>query len=182
MSLTTEDLEIFQTQHPEHNLELVKGKIIVMSPSGYESDEVAAEVVAQIRNWVRPRQLGRVTASSAGFRLPNRDRDVRSPDASFVSAERLRRSPRSFADLAPDLMVEVKSPTDSVEDLAAKIAEFLTLGTQVGLLVNPERQMVTVYRLGQEAVTLTNDDVLTVPDVLPGWSVSVSELWPPVFE
>ncbi|MEO0491128.1 MAG: Uma2 family endonuclease [Cyanobacteria bacterium J06635_15] len=180
MSLTTEDLEVFQTQHPDHNLELVKGKIIVMSPSGYESDEVAAEVVAQIRNWVRPRQLGRVTASSAGFHLPNRD--VRSPDASFVSAERLRRSPRSFADLAPDLMVEVKSPTDSVEDLAAKIAEFLTLGTQVGLLVNPERQTVTVYRLGQEAIILTNDDMLTVPDVLPGWSVAVSELWPPVFE
>lgn len=180
MSLTIEDLEAFQIQHPDHNLELVKGKIIVMSPSGYESDEVAAEVVAQIRNWVRPRQLGRVTASSAGFRLPNRD--VRSPDASFVSAERLRRSPRSFADLAPDLMVEVKSPTDSVEDLESKIAEFLTLGTQVGLLVNPDRQTVTVYRLDQEAVTLTNNDVLTVPNVLPGWSVPVSELWPPIFE
>lgn len=59
-------------------------------------------------NWAKPRQLGRVTGSSAGFVLPNSD--ARSPDVSFVLAERLRRSPRSFAELAPDLIVEVKQP------------------------------------------------------------------------
>jgi Uma2 family endonuclease len=60
----------------------------------------------------------------------------RAPDVSFVKAERLRRSPRSFAELAPDLMVEVKSPTDSVAKLRDKIQEFLVLGTQVGILIN----------------------------------------------
>lgn len=182
MLLTQADLQTFQAQYPDHRLELVNGKVIVMSPSGYESDEVAAESIRLLGNWVRPRKLGRVAASSAGFRLPNDSRDVRAPDASFVSAERLRRSPQSFAELAPDLMVEVKSPTDSLEELEAKIAEFLSLGTQAGLLIDPEARTVTVYRPGQPASVLRDDDVLRLPEVLPGWEVTVSDLWPPVFE
>ena len=153
-----------------------------MSPSGYESDEVAAEAVRLLGNWVRPRRLGRVAASSAGFRLPNTNHDVRSPDASFVSAERLRRSPKSFAELAPDLMVEVKSPTDRLADLESKISEFLSLGTQIGLLIDPQQQTVTLYRSEQTTVTLGNEDILTIPELLPGWEVPVVDLWPPVFE
>lgn len=182
MLLSQTDLEAFQAQHPDHRLELVNGQVIVMSPSGYESDEVAAEAIRLLGNWVRPRRLGRVAASSAGFRLPNANRDVRAPNASFVSAERLRRSPQSFAELAPDLMVEVKSPTDSLEALEAKILEFLLLGTQVGLLIDPETRTIAVYRAGQPTVVLDNEDRLTVPDVLPGWEVSVADLWPLVFE
>ena len=105
--------------------------------------------------WVMPRKLGRVTGSSAGFKLPNAD--TRAPDVSFVQAERLRRAPRSFAQLAPDLMVEVKSPTDSLKKLKAKIQDFLSLGTNVGILINPETKTVKIYRSGQETVTLTNN-------------------------
>lgn len=179
-SLTAKDLEKLQAHHPDYRMELVEGEIVVMSPSGYESDEVAAEVIRVLGNWVRPRKLGRVAASSAGFRLPNSN--VRAPDASFVAAERLRLSPRSFAELAPDLIVEVKSPTDSLEDLEAKIAEFLALGTQAGILINPETQTVKIFRAEEAPITLTNDDRLTLPDLLPGWEVAVAELWPPVFE
>ncbi len=151
-----------------------------MSPSGYESDEVAAEMVAQLRNWVRPRKLGRTEASSAGFRLPNSD--LRAPDASFVLAERLRRRPKSFAQLAPDLTVEVKSPSDNLEDLRAKIQEFLSLGTQVGLLLNPDERIVEVYNFGQEAIILRDGDILTVPELFPGWEVPIADLWPPEFD
>ncbi|MEM6592703.1 MAG: Uma2 family endonuclease [Cyanobacteria bacterium P01_C01_bin.73] len=182
MLLSQADLASIQAQYPDHRLELVNGKVIVMSPSGYESDEVAAEAIRLLGNWVRPRRLGRVAASSAGFRLPNANQDVRAPDASFVSAERLRRSPQSFAELVPDLMIEVKSPTDSLDELEAKISEFLSLGTQVALLINPQTQTVAVYRAEQPAVILANQDRLTLPDILPGWEVSVAELWPLVFE
>ena len=85
---------------------------------GYAGRFAVEEFGAQLRNWVKPRQLGRVTGAGAGFNLPNSD--TRAPDVSFVKAERLRRSPRSFAELAPDLMVEVKSPTDSLKGLRTK--------------------------------------------------------------
>jgi Uma2 family endonuclease len=81
MSLTVQDLEKMQQQYLHYRMELVKGNIIVMSPSGYESAEVAAEMIAQLHNWVRPRKIGRVAASSAGFRLPNSN--LRAPDASL---------------------------------------------------------------------------------------------------
>ncbi|WGV24704.1 Uma2 family endonuclease [Halotia branconii] len=180
MSLTIQDLEKMQQQYPDYRMELVQGNIIVMSPSGYESDEVAAEMIAQIRNWVKPRKLGRVAASSAGFRLPNSN--LRAPDASFVLAERLRRSPKSFAQLAPDLTVEVKSPSDDLEQLRAKIREFLSLGTRVGILINPDDRTVEVLSSETEPVILRNKDVLTVPDLLPGWKVQISDLWSPEFD
>jgi Uma2 family endonuclease len=177
--LTIEDLEKIQAQLPEYRMELVEGEVRIMSPSGYESDEVATELSRQLGNWVRPRKLGRVTGSSAGFVLPNSD--TRAPDVSFVEAERLRQSPRSFAELAPDLMVEVKSPTDSVTALRDKIDAFLAQGTQVGILIHPEQRWVEVRRSGRQPEVFRDGDVLTVPDVLPGWEVAIAELWSPIF-
>ena len=181
MLLTVKDLERVQTQlGSDYRVELVDGRITVMSLSGYESDEVAFRFGRRLADWVEPARVGRVTGSSAGFTLP--DSNTRVPDVSFVRAERLRRAPRSFAELAPDLMVEVKSLSDSVNDLEKKISNFLQQGTQVGILVNPEDCTVRVFRSGEEFVTLRDGDRLTIPDLLPGWSVAVSELWSPVFD
>lgn len=178
MSLTVKDLKNLQAHYPDYRMELVDGKIVVMSPSGYESDEVAFRVGGKLWNWIEPRQLGRVTGSSAGFNLTN----TRTPDVSFIRAERLPRSPRGYATIPPDLMVEVKSPTDKVDELREKIDEFLAQGTIVGILVNPDDRTVEIRRPDQAPILLQDSDVLTVPDVLPGWEVPVSELWPPVFE
>ncbi len=178
--LSRQDLVQLQSQHPDYRMELVDGQVRVMSPSGYESDEVAVRFTVQLWNWVDPRRLGRVTGSSAGFDLP--ELGVRAPDASFVTAERLRRAPRSFAQLVPDLMVEVKSPTDSIEALEAKILRFLELGAKVGILINPEDETVKLYRLNQATESLTSADLLSVPELLPGWEVRVADLWSPVFE
>lgn len=178
-TLTRKDLEEFQAKHPDYPMELVNGNIIVMSPSGYESDEVAAEVTRVIGNWVKPRRLGRVTGSSAGFDLPNSD--VRAPDVSFVLAERLPRAPRSFAELAPDLIVEVKSPSDSLKSLREKIQNFLSQGTKVGILINPENHRVEIYRSGEDVIVLGDGDILTIPDLLPGFEVAIVDLWSPEF-
>ncbi|NES21352.1 MAG: Uma2 family endonuclease [Symploca sp. SIO3E6] len=178
-TLTRKDLEKLQAEHPEYRMELVDGNVTIMSPSGYESDEVAAEVVRVLGNWTRPRKLGRITGSSAGFELPNSD--VRAPDVSFVLAERMQRTSRSFAELAPDLMVEVKSPSDSMKALRKKIQGFLSQGTKVGILINPEKHRVEIYRPGEEVVVLGDGDVLSIPDLLPGFEVAVSDLWSPEF-
>jgi Uma2 family endonuclease len=91
-------------------------------------------------------------------------------------------SPRSFAQIIPDLIVEVKSASDRIKPIEEKILLFLELGTIVGILVDPDKFTVTVYRLDTAPVVLTNSDILTVPELLPGWELPISELWPPVFE
>lgn len=187
MQLSIKDLErlqeIFVQEHLDYQMELVDGNIIVMGLSDYVSEEIIATFARLLGNWVVPRRLGRVTGSSAGFKLPNATKDLRGPDVSFVSAQRMRRSPRDFADLVPDLMVEVKSKTDRIRPLEEKIQQFLGLGTQVGILVDPDKQTVTIYyRDDRHPVILGNGDAIAVSELLPGWEVPVSELWPPVFE
>lgn len=180
MLLTPKDLEIVQARCPDYRLELVNGEIVIMSPSGYESDKVAMRMSAKLFNWVDERRLGRITGSSAGFTLPNSN--TRVPDVAFVEAKRLRRSPRSFAELAPDLMVEVNSPTDNLTKLREKIDQFLALGIRVGILINPEQRWVEVRRSQQEPTLLKDGEVLTIPELLPGWEVKIEELWSPEFD
>lgn len=181
-SLTVKDLEKLQAQHPDYQMELVDGEILVMSPSGLESDEVAAEIVAQLRNWVRPRRLGRVIASSGGFRLPNDSGDVRAPDAAFILAQKLPRTTENYAELVPDLMFEVKSKSDSMAKLRAKIHQFLELGTKVGILVDPRTRTMEVYRLDCDKIVLKDGDILQVSELLPGWELPVIEVWSPEFD
>jgi Uma2 family endonuclease len=190
---TITDLEQLQTEHPEWQMELVDGSILIMGPSDYVSEEIGAELIRLLGNWIRPRKLGRVTGSSAGFILPmldsengnaadNEKRNLRAPDVSFVRADRLKKSQRDFVELVPDLMVEIKSKSDRLKPLIEKIQLFLELGSQVGILIDPDQLTLTVYRRNQEPIILQNDDKLTLPDLLPGWEVTISELWPPVFE
>ena len=179
MSLTVKELEEIQIAYPDYRMELVEGNIIIMSPSGYESEEVGTEFARILGNWVRPRKLGRITGSSAGFKLPNSD--LRAPDVSFVRADRLKHSTEDYAELVPDLVVEVKSKTDSLDKLRKKIQEFINLGSQIGILINPKIRTVEVSRFG-ETVILKDGDILTLPDLLPGFEVAISEIWSPVFE
>ena len=152
VGLTVKDLEKVQAQFPDYQMELVNGEIILMSPSGYESDEVATRFTVKLGAWVDDRKLGRVTGSSAGFILPNSD--TRSPDVSFVQADRLRRSPRSFAELSPDLIVEVKSPTDSMAGLRTKIDNFIAQGTRVGILIHPEQRWIEIRRADTQPLSV----------------------------
>lgn len=180
--LTIKDLERLQDQLPDYRMELVGGEIIVMSPSGLESDEVALEIGRQLANWVRPRRLGRVIGSSGGYVLPNVDEDVRAPDASFVKAERMPRTTSKYAELVPDLMFEVRSENDTLTKLRNKIQIFLSLGTQVGVLADPRTQTLEVYRSEQGVIRLSNGDILTIPELLPGWEMEVASIWAPEFD
>jgi Uma2 family endonuclease len=184
MSLTVEDLEKVQTQltnaHLDYRTELVDGKIIIMGLSDYVSEEIIARLITFLNLWVLPRKLGRITGSSAGFRLP--DGNLRGPDVSFVPAHKMRQSPRAFAELVPDLTIEVRSVSDNIKPLVEKLQRFIELGSQVGILVDPKNFTVTVYRANSEPIVLTNENTLTIPELLPGWELAISEIWPPSFD
>ena len=179
MVLTINNLEEMQGAYPDYRMELVDGNIIVMSPSGYESEEIGTKFAALLRNWVRPRKLGRITGSSAGFKIS--ETNLLAPDVSFVKAERLKESTEDYAELVPDLVVEVKSKTDSTNKLREKIKEYIKLGSQIGILIIPKTKTVEVYRAGSEEI-LGDSDVLTLPDLFPGWEVAISDIWSPIFE
>lgn len=184
MSLTVRDLENLQAQLPpeyeDYQLELHEGSIVVMGPSDIVSSEITARLIAFLFAWIEPRKLGRLFDSSGGFILPNTD--LRAPDVSFISAERLRQSPRAFGELVPDLVVEIKSRTDRVKKIEAKIQMFLELGARVGILIDPDKLTVTIYRPSSEPIEFNNEDLLTIPDLFPGWELNISQLWPPVFD
>ncbi|MBH8566240.1 Uma2 family endonuclease [Nostoc sp. CENA67] len=184
MSLTVQDVERLQQkledEQQDYQIELQNGNILLMGPSDIESSEIGAQLIYLLKLWVNPRKIGRIFDSSGGFIMPNTD--LRAPDVSFVAAERLKRTVRDFAELVPDLVVEIKSKTDRFSKLEDKIKLFLELGAKVGLLINPDNLTVSVYRPNGELEVLTGEDKLTINELFPGWEVAISELWPPVFE
>ena len=184
MTLTIDNLEkieqILKDDDNDYQIELQEGNILIMGPSDIESSEIGAELIRLLGNWIKPRKLGRIFDSSGGFIMPNTD--LRAPDVSFVSAQRLKRTVRDFGNLVPDLVVEIKSKTDRVSKLEDKLKLFLELGAKVGILINPDELTVTVYRPDGKITLLTEDNKLTVTELFPGWEIAISELWPPVFE
>ena len=184
MNLTVKHLEqlqkILTENHLDYQVELEDGKITIMGPSDIVSSEIIAQLIYLLKLWIVPRRLGRVFDSSGGFILPNSD--LKAPDVSFVSANRLRQSPRYFGQLVPDLVVEVKSQSDRIKTLKEKIQLYLEQGAQIGILIDPDELTVTIYRPSSEPVILNNENSLSVPELFPGWEVPISELWPPVFE
>jgi Uma2 family endonuclease len=182
--LTVADLEQLQgilcEAHLDYQLELVDGKIIIRGPSDIVSSEIGAELVRLLLNWVKPRKLGRVFESSGGFILPNSN--LTAPDVSFVTADRLKQSKRYFAELVPDLVVEIKSQSDRLKPLREKIQSFIELGAKVGILIDPDKRTVTIYTPKAEPVVLRDGDMISIAELLPGWEIAVTELWPIDFE
>lgn len=180
MTLTIEYLNKLQQENSDLKYELKEGEIIIRSPSDFLSEEVGLDFGSYLKNWINPRKLGRVTGSSAGFIMPNGD--LLSPDVAFVKAEKLKVSPRSYAQVVPDLVVEIKSATDRVAKLETKLQQFLEFGVTVAILIDPDEQLVKVFRTNNEPEIFTSQDILIIPDLLPGWAVKVNDLWPVVFD
>lgn len=150
------------------------------SPPDFTSGEISARFCAFLFSWVEPRQLGHIIGSRSGFQLPNGD--IVAPRISFFSRERLKRVPRTYPELVPDLVVEIKSAFDRLISVQQIIQRFLDLGVKVALLIDPDSQTVSVYRPSSGVTVLGNGEKLTVSELFPEWELVVSELWPPVFD
>ena len=181
--MTIKDVEKLQTAINDagldYDVELENGSISIVGPSDIVSSEVGILFSRLLANWVYPRRLGRVFDSAGGFILP--DSNLTAPDVSFVRAARLRQSLRYFGELVPDLVVEIKSQSDRIKPLVTKILNLIKLGAVMGILIDPDEETVTVYVHQGEPTILNNGDILTLPELFPGWELAVSELWPPIF-
>jgi Uma2 family endonuclease len=172
---TVEALE--QSEAPAGRYELINGELVEMCPSGDKASSSANLFAFFITGHVRPRRLGRVYSADGGFVLfPGLDL-VRVPDVAFVRADRL--PPESerdkFPRLAPDLVVEVISPTDSMASVLDKVKMWLDAGVRLLWLADPRARTVTVYVPGREPNLLNEQDELTGGDVLPGFRVRVAD-------
>lgn len=145
------------------------------APADFTSGEVSTRFCARLFAWVEPRQLGYVLSASVGYRLSSGE--VLAPRCSFVLKERLKRVPRTYPELMPDLIVEIKSAFDRLAPIQEKVISFVHHGIRVGVLIDPDQRTVTVYRSDAPETTLEDGTILSIPDLLPGWELSVAELW-----
>jgi Uma2 family endonuclease len=123
--------------------------------------------------------LGKVLMPT-GFRLQTNPDTVREPDVAFISRQRLPSSAagsRGFLQSAPDLAVEVISPTDRQAAVRAKVVQYLESGVRMVWTVDPRRETVTVHRPSGEPVTLRDGDVLDGGDVVPGFSCDIRRIF-----
>lgn len=160
--------------------ELLRGELRTMTPSGHLHGKVAARVAGSLVPFVQQHGLGEVYGAETGFLLQRDPDTVRAPDAAFVTAAKLDASslpPQGYFPGAPDLAVEVLSPSDSRHDVEKKTAAWLEAGCQVVATIDPVRQMAEVHRRGLEVQSLDADDHLTIPDLLPGWSIELASLF-----
>ena len=94
----------------------------------------------------------------------------------------MKKSVRYFGELVPDLVVEIKSQSDIINPLKKKVKKYLELGAEVGILIDPDKEIVIVYRPNGEETELKNGDILTIPELFGEWELPIVELWPPVFD
>lgn len=159
--------------------ELVRGELRKMAPAGYRHGRIAIRLSTRLDQYVTHCQLGVVCAAETGFRLAVNPDVVRAPDVAFIRRERVEEigDVEGYWPGAPDLAVEVISPSDTYTDVQEKVFDWLEAGARMVIVVMPRRRTVTVYRTLTDIVVLTEDDSLDGGEVVPGWAMPVKDLF-----
>lgn len=158
-----------------------EGDIIVMPPTGFETSNRNHEINRQLGNWTRKDGTGMAAESSGGFTLPNGA--DRSPDAAWISRARLAHltleERQKFLPLCPDFVIELRSPSDRLEDVQAKMEEYIANGARLGWLIDPQTRCVHVYRPGLMAQVLQGEQKVSGEGELPGFVLDLRDIWEP---
>jgi len=169
-TLMTAD-ELLHVRIPDKHVELVRGVLVVREPTGSTHGLVAMSLGAELAVYVKRTGAGGVFAAETGFKLATDPDTVRAPDIAFVRSERMPApGATGYPALAPDLVVEVLSPGDRPGEVLAKVADWLSAGTRLVWVVDPERRLARVYRQDGTEVTIGHGGDLDGEDVLPGFS------------
>jgi Uma2 family endonuclease len=152
-----------------------------MPPTGWEAGSQNAEITFQVQAWARGDQTGVATDSSTGFKLPNGA--TRSPDAAWVRRARLagltREQKQKFLPLCPDFVIELRSPSDNLRAVLAKMQEYLDNGAQLGWMIDPLTRRVHVYRPQHPPEILEAPSTISADPVLPGFGLDLRKIWEP---
>jgi Uma2 family endonuclease len=159
--------------------ELVRGRVVREPPAGMDHGRLASRIDRLIGSFLDRHSLGEVFTADTGFVLFEKPPTVRAPDVAFVSRDRLPPPEESigFGRLAPDLAVEIVSPSNTAAEVLDKVADYLEAGTRLVWIVEPGRRSVTEYRSRNEIRLLQGDDELLGHDVLPGFSLKIAEIF-----
>lgn len=146
-------------------------------PPGSEQGEVTMNLAGPLHQHVRSNNLGVVYAAETGFKLESDPDTVRAPDVAFVRRERIEETGRraGYRPGAPDLVVEVLSPSDRTKQVEEKVEQWIETGAKLVWVVSPKMHTVRVYRSETDIVTLTEKDTLDGGDVVPGFEIKIAE-------
>ena len=175
--LTAEDLLAMPDDGKRY--ELIRGELITMPPTSHNPGRVAMRFGRRIGNFVEEHDLGQDVGADTGIHIERDPDTVRAPDYGFISYERADQPPslRGYAEVIPDLVVEVVSPTDRQPDIDAKTQMWLSAGVRLALVVYPETQEVYAHHDDGSVVQYGIEDTLVGDPVLPGFDCPVGDIF-----
>ena len=174
--ITVDEFEAMPLEGP---WELIDGELVQVTPASERSGSTELAVGSLIFQHVRAHGLGRAYGAETGFVLFPDRQTVLAPDVAFVAADRMtpEEDRDRFARLAPDLAVEILSPTDRMGETVEKVGLYLQAGVRLVWLVDPDKKSVTVFRPDAPPETLDATMTIDGGDVLPGFSVPVAKMF-----
>ncbi len=177
LHLTDEQFLKLCQANPDLKLEQTStGALVIVAPTGGETGNYNFEIATDFGIWNRQTQLGVGFESSTCFKLPNQAK--RSPDIAWITKDRwLALSPdqrKTFPPIAPDFVLELVSPSDSLSDVQAKMREYLDNGVRLGWLLDPVRNQVEIYRPDRPVDVVQTPVVLSGEEVLPGFQLPIT--------
>jgi Uma2 family endonuclease len=180
IQLTDEQFYQLCQNNPEIKFERnSNGEVIIMPPTGGGTGKRNAEINADFGIWNRKHKLGVLFDSSTCFKFPNGAN--RSPDVSWIRNDRwdtlTTEEQEKFPPIAPDFVLELMSPTDSLRETQGKMQEYISNGVKLGWLINRKLRQVEIYRLGKAVEVLENPTEISGEDILPGFSLDLEIIW-----
>ena len=159
------------------NHELIEGELVEIMSTGFIHGIIAQEIGYYILDFVKKHKLGVVTASETGFILEKNT--FRGADCAFIGNENLKKHgyPQGFFPTAPDIAIEVVSPSNSSEEMMEKVGLYLRNGSRLVWIIYPKTRMITVYRQNNVVNLLRENDTLEGEDVLPNFQLPIAKLF-----
>ncbi len=175
--VTAEELLNLPEDHLRH--ELIAGELRTMPFAGHEHGFVGMAFAASLGTYAREKSLGQVYAAGTGFFVATNPDTVCAPDISFVTTKRLNLITKNegFFPGSPDLAVEVAEPHERYSEVEEKVRLWLQHGARMVIVVDLRTETLEVYRSPHDIQVLTKEDTLEVEDVVPGWTLSLAELF-----